>query len=715
MGSFNSTLTKSLNIFITKVWSDLPPSGLIDYWSNIIETDPQMTNVYLTIDIVFGGNNRYFISTHPIRTTDSNNNVYQYIPLLQSEPTINAQYTIGNPNPSQRSFSISFDSRLLKPTDIIATGQSIAGIAEISLQKDGGEYNNRFIIMRGDMSGGVTMGTNDEILTTDIIDPAYTSDKIVPEVFCSIDTIPTIPDSYIGHRYPLIFDNYPYVPCINTSDTEFGPTFLVCAGHDHVVNNVYINGNEKLSTDNNRGWGAYYSYDKLGNPVTVIKFIVALPSWESGDTVYANVSRVDQSGVSRERNLIEVIKAILIKGSLLTEAGLDADLFGRAEQKLSPLKVKCLINGSGSSDSARCLDYVQNTLCGSFPMLSFTFTGRGYGPIVTDRRNEFIALNLTARQGLLYDRTTDLQESSKSEIKNSFTLKYDYDAVNDNYRKIVTRTASNSGLCRISQQRFGLYDESVTESIVIYDDSVANYVLDWMVSHFTLPSYEIEYSGSPSLIFHLKLGDNIKLTDDQFGFSNQTGTITKVEYQKGQAIIGVKLWLLYETIGESVGFGGASGSGDFTLAIVDSEEDRPNWPGFNTFGDASGSEVINQESSGALVIPNTNQESNETERDVPEEEKHWLYEAGSKVKEFLGSLYSDVRLKGDVRFLGNSPTGVPKYSFYYLSDPEKRIYHGTIGQNIKETHTNAVSIENGFYKVNYSKIDVDFYLIEGEE
>ena len=31
MSAFNSTLTKALNVFITKVWSKLPPSGLNNY------------------------------------------------------------------------------------------------------------------------------------------------------------------------------------------------------------------------------------------------------------------------------------------------------------------------------------------------------------------------------------------------------------------------------------------------------------------------------------------------------------------------------------------------------------------------------------------------------------------------------------------------------------------------------------------------------------
>ena len=590
MSAFNSTLTKALNVFITKVWSKLPPSGLTNYWNTKLEEDPTLSKVYVTIDIVFGGNNRFFISTHPIRTVDSEGTVYQYIPLLQEEPIITAEYSLGTAEPSQRSFSISFDGRLLEPMSIINNGDSLAGIAEISLQIDGGEYHNRFILMRGDMSGGLSFGANDEIVTTDIVDPTFTSDKIIPENFCNLQSIPTIPDTYIGHRYPLIYDSYPYVPCIATSSTQFTPTFLVCAGHENVVNNIYINGNEKFASDVDRGWSAHYSYDNQGQPVVVVKFIYSSIPWESGDSVYANVSRKDQ----KERNLISIIKEILIDGSLLTEAGLDADLFGRAEQKLGTLKVKCLINGSGESDSARALEYVQSTLCASFPMISFTFTGNGYGPVVTDRRNKFIALNLTARQGLLIDRVSDMEESSKSEVMNSFTLKYDYDSVNDNYKKIITRNHKNSALCKISREKFGAYDGDILESIVIYDDAVATQVIDWMVSHYTLPSYYIEYSGLPVLKFLLKLGDNIKLTDSKLQIFDSLGTITKIEYQKGQVIIGIKLWLLYENIGDSIAFGGSFGEAEFLIPSEDPNEDREQWGGFSIFGNANGENVVTE-------------------------------------------------------------------------------------------------------------------------
>ena len=569
--AYNTALPKALNVFITKVWSKLPPVGLTSYWKNIIDTDPNLNDVYMTLDLIFGGNKRIFVSSVPISTTDSSGVVYNYLPILQEEPSISSEYSMGTADPSQRSFSMSIDGRLISPSSIINSGNALAGIAELSLQKLDGEYDNRFVLMRADMSGGVDYGADDETITFDLIDPAQTSDAIIPSVICDKEKVPTVPDSFVGHRYPLVFDFYEFVPCIRSSEYNYGPTFIACAGHDHIVTAVYVNGFYRDSNNTDRGWYYGHGYDKKGNPITLIQFVQTTVKWESGDSVYATLERKD----GKKRNLLDIAKAILIQGSMLTEAGLDAELFARAQIKMNPVSARCLINGSGESDTAKCMDYIQSTLSSSFPMISWTFTGRGYGPILTDRREDLIVLELVARQGLLYDRESEISESPKSEVKNSFTLKYGYDPVKDNYTKIAIRDSENSPLCKISRERYGKYDGDVMESIVIYDDKVANYVVDWLVSHYTLPSYYVEYSGSPSLMFLLRLGDNIKLTDPKVSLDQSKGTITKIEYEKGRVIIGVKLWRLYENIGDSI----SSGSASYTpIEKIEYPEEQDNLP-----------------------------------------------------------------------------------------------------------------------------------------
>jgi hypothetical protein len=70
---------------------------------------------------------------------------------------------------------------------------------------------------------------------------------------------------------------------------------------------------------------------------------------------------------------------------------------------------------------------------------------------------------------------------------------------------------------------------------------------------------------------------------------------------------------------------------------------------------------------------------------------------------------SDKRLKNILEKTGQSESGINIYLFTYLFNP-KVIYQGVIAQELLGTeHEDALVIDkNGFYSVNYSKIDVEF-------
>lgn len=73
---------------------------------------------------------------------------------------------------------------------------------------------------------------------------------------------------------------------------------------------------------------------------------------------------------------------------------------------------------------------------------------------------------------------------------------------------------------------------------------------------------------------------------------------------------------------------------------------------------------------------------------------------------------SDKRLKNIIRKVGVSDNGINIYDFTYRMDNTK-IYRGVIAQELLGTeHENVVSESNGFWCVDYSKIDVDFSSVE---
>ena len=74
---------------------------------------------------------------------------------------------------------------------------------------------------------------------------------------------------------------------------------------------------------------------------------------------------------------------------------------------------------------------------------------------------------------------------------------------------------------------------------------------------------------------------------------------------------------------------------------------------------------------------------------------------------------SDRNSKTEISRIGQSDTGVPIYTFAYKDDPHSRMYHGTMAQDILNTHPEAViTAGDGTYMVDYAKIDVDFYEVE---
>ena len=70
----------------------------------------------------------------------------------------------------------------------------------------------------------------------------------------------------------------------------------------------------------------------------------------------------------------------------------------------------------------------------------------------------------------------------------------------------------------------------------------------------------------------------------------------------------------------------------------------------------------------------------------------------------FGGMWSDVRLKENIKRTGKSPSGIPIYEFNYIGDNAR--YSGAMAQDLLDT--NSVSMhESGFYMVDYDSIDVD--------
>ena len=85
-----------------------------------------------------------------------------------------------------------------------------------------------------------------------------------------------------------------------------------------------------------------------------------------------------------------------------------------------------------------------------------------------------------------------------------------------------------------------------------------------------------------------------------------------------------------------------------------------------------------------------------------------ILSGGTAAPALLPAAASDRRLKKNITFVGYSPSGIPKYTFQYIG--REQVYHGVMAQDLIKTHASALILgSDGYYKVDYSQLDVPFY------
>jgi hypothetical protein len=549
-------------------------------WNDVIQSDRDLKQVSMVIDLQLGGIRGGFsakISAQQVNIVTSEGGegsppwatmpgaITSQSPkaLLVEEPEIVNEYAFGEATSSARSIALTINPEFIDPATLIQQGLFLAGFAEVSLVFDNCLWEDRYVIIRGDIAGGVAFGgrrSDGKFSTLDfeVVDPRETAASSLPPWVITSARMAISQPQLAGERFSIIANSFKKAPTLRKSNSVTGHnTFIVCQGilSEFEVEQVWVNGAHKGPTDADYPWSAVQKQDNFGTDYIEIQFTSPVTTeWADGDTVYARVSE------QVNRSLTETIYRILSLYTAFGIVGLNPDLFSSADAKisLSNSSPQVLINGSGSGNGATAVSYIESTYLASFPMVSMIWEKGGYGPIVTDYRSEPIS-EFIAGQYPLYDRASLVQESAKEKIVNEFILRWNYDAMLDLYTSVETRTAENSSLCAYSQEVFGYHAAETIESVTISTEEQANYVLDWMVSHLSLPSYYIEYEASPSTFLLFRRGDTIKLSDDEFGWERQSATIERITYRSGKAVVGLRVWVRFVDYGGSaysVGGGG---------------------------------------------------------------------------------------------------------------------------------------------------------------
>tara|TARA_R110002110_G_scaffold224258_4_gene438046 strand:- start:61 stop:2274 length:2214 start_codon:yes stop_codon:yes gene_type:complete len=664
-----------------------PHQFVNEYWLNEYNKNPSMDHLVVTMELVFGEDKSVLVATKPISvTSEATGRSFDYLGVLQDFPAISFTATMGSSTSSARSFSMAIPNEFVDALKLIRAGRMLAGLAEVSIQVDGGDYDERYVIMRGSMDSGVTFGdTKGEMLEVSIVDPKeilsmdlppykvpdswpFSGDTVYPFFFrqpmqgvppSAVSPVRDLggysgrgfpPSSGVGKTYPIVWGHWSRTPCVplvrdpHASTSSFGSDadleyesilgleegqdrssfWVVAYGHGHrfmCTNSLagrayltvpqlsanfkettgeewleatsgphppsgtfmpfgfFIDDEFKASWRLGGGMGSSASSympwrtscalmevsDPFGVPVTVLKMNAVTETFDYGEAI--TIPMISSVGASIDpsvgslwngHSIINCVRFFAKAFTTLGESGIDDSLFAKAESRLGSLNVRGLINGSGEATQAQTLTWIENELLKAFPMVSMTFTGQGYGPVVIDRR-EVISGEYTVGQWGITSRVSSIQETPKSELFNEFMINYAYHegnaspydgtATDAGFTASARRNAGNSIACQISEAQGGKHVAPVIETIFIHDMGVAEYCIDWLCEHQTLPSYYVEYAADVWMMFKHGVGDNIKLTDERLGFDAVVSSITKIEYVDDHVVLGLRVWERYYTIG----------------------------------------------------------------------------------------------------------------------------------------------------------------------
>ena len=103
---------------------------------------------------------------------------------------------------------VNFDARTLDPMSLVLSGSMVSGVAEISLQYPSSPLDQRFVLIRGDMVGGIEFGAKEETLTLSVGDARGSVDRIVPEAITSKEGFSIYQTIKLAYASPLLSQRF---------------------------------------------------------------------------------------------------------------------------------------------------------------------------------------------------------------------------------------------------------------------------------------------------------------------------------------------------------------------------------------------------------------------------------------------------------------------------------------------------------------------------
>lgn len=525
-------------------------------WRTAEANDPRLPGAVWGMEVRIGSKTVRLASA-PLKLRDATGASRIYAVGLSEEIEITDAYEPGSSS-GPRSVSVAIPNRMVDALAQIQAGFFLSGTAELFLAIDGQAYEDRLVVMDGDLTGGVAFGvTSSSMIRTTLSDPQQAGLPLTPYVI-ELDRFSAAATSAYGARFPYVFSEAYSVaaPIVSyPASPGTGVTYaLACVpGNGLEVTGVSVNGVEKDPADVSYAWESIITLDDAGGQYLGVKF-TGTAVWSGDESI-----TVDVTG-GADRYLHQCVRALLDGFTTLGRRRTHYELLGEIVQSLGSVTASLYVNGSGAGTAATAISAIESTLTESFPMLSMVTTDGRYGPVVTDARMPVrgsltLGIELLSREG-------EIEESDKDELRNGFTLLYNYDHETDSYNSVATRSPGNSVLCSRSAEMLGERYADPVEAAEITSDSVAGYVVDWLVYHRTMPSYTVEYQLPLAVLLRHRLGWNVELTDAQLGLSAVVATVVRRRLRRGVATIGLRIyWPSLSGMGSGGAAGGSPGSG----------------------------------------------------------------------------------------------------------------------------------------------------------
>lgn len=519
-----------------------------EYWRKHIESDPNLERAYVTVELILGGRT-ILLARDTIKTTrSSTGEVMNYAPGLVSEPAISQSIQLGNQAASARSVSVELPAWIIKPSEAIANGYILAGLGEVALQLDGGDYDLRLVLLRGSVTGGLAFGDDGEIVSIAISDLRDLQERKVPPWIVDETAWPIASDAAVGTRIPRIYNGCTAMPVQRVVDSH-GVSGLIMGLNDTPgqfdVDTLYVNGVAKATGDSVYSWSQTTLGDGYGRVTDVTNQSGSSGPWEENDAVNVTMSRA--SGVAA-KGVLTIAKELLAEFTSLGPLGINLDLFSYAETRIDSTAPNVVINASGQ-DTPGILAFIEGGLLDSYPMIHLAYSGAGIGATIIDRRTGAGGQGITGgkvigRQFPLYERVSMYQETPKSELYTDFEVRYALNPMEQSYAGVLTRTPDTSVACALAERAIGgRRPFDIIESPYITSEKEAAYSIDWLVAHRTIPSYAVQWACSPWVHLRYRVGENVKYTDPRFPvFTDCVATIVDLGFERGKHTINFIVW-----------------------------------------------------------------------------------------------------------------------------------------------------------------------------